>query len=103
MPKRRNLPENMQARNKKRRDKLLNKIKQNHKNVRFEDLKKLYEMFGYEIVPPRGGSHYVVVRGTERISFSKPHGKRSGGKHINEIYVKEAIRRFEQIIESEEE
>lgn len=89
---------------KKRRDKLFNKIKQNCKNVGFEDMKKLYEMFGYEIVPPRRGSHYVALRDTERRTFPKPHGKRSGGgKHMNEIYVKEAISRFEQIIESEEE
>ena len=36
--------------------------------------------------------------------FPRPHGKRdSGGKHMNEIYVKKAIYEFEQIIESEED
>ncbi len=89
---------------KKRRDKLFKKIKQNPKNVRFEDLKKMYEMFDYEVIPPRGGSHYVAVRGEKQMSFPKPHGKRGGGgKHMNEIYVKKAIYEFEQIIESEED
>lgn len=39
----------------------------------------------------------MTVRGTERTSFPGPYGKR-----IGERYVKEVIRRFERIIESEE-
>lgn len=93
---------------KKRRNKRFNQIKQNPRNVRFEDFIKLLEMFGYEVVPPNRGSHYVAVRenadlGAKRITFPKPHGGRRSGKHMNEQYVKKAIYQFEEIIESEEE
>ena len=43
----------------KQREKLFTQIKRNTKNVRFEDLIKLYEMFGFEVRKPRRGAHHI--------------------------------------------
>ena len=40
-----------------KREKLFVRIKRNPKNIRFEDVKKLYEMFGFEVRKPRRGQY----------------------------------------------
>lgn len=78
---------------KKRRDKLFAEIKENPKNVSFEKLKNVYEMFGFEVKPPRGGgSHYRAILNEHTLIVPKPHGK-----HVKATYVKEAIKIFEDI------
>ena len=81
----------------KQREKLLVRIKQNPKNVRFDDLIKLYEMFGFQVRKPRRGSHYVCELHEHTISLPKPHGK-----HVGVRYVERAISLFEEIKDSEE-
>ena len=82
---------------KKRRDKLLAKIKENPKHVTFDELKKLFEMFNFEVEAPKGGSHYKARLNEYRFILSKPHGK-----HLKETYVKEALMIFEEIRDNEE-
>jgi len=80
-----------------KREKLFIQIKQNPKNVRFDDLKKLYEMFGFEVKKPRRGSHYVCELDEYTISLPRPHKKQVGIR-----YVKMAILIFEEIKHKEE-
>lgn len=71
-------------------EKLLEKIKNNPKQVRFEELDKLLIRSGFERRQPRGGSsHYTYIKGTARITvpFSQPH--------IGETYVKLVIKILE--------
>ena len=81
----------------KQREKLFIQIKRNPKNVRFEDLIRLYEMFGFEVENPRRGSHYICELDEHTISLPKPHKK-----HVVERYVKRAILLFEEIKNNEE-
>ena len=43
-------------------DKLLNKIKNLSKDIRFAELKKILEEYGYEMHSPRGGSSHYTFR-----------------------------------------
>lgn len=81
----------------RKREKRLARIKKNLKNVRFDDLIKLYEMFGFEVKPKRG-SHYICVLNKYVRTLPKPHKNK---KHVNEAYVKEAISVFEEIKDNE--
>ena len=80
-----------------KREKLFIRIKRNPKNVRFDDLKKLYEMFGFDVKPPRRGSHYVCELNEYTISLPRPHGK-----HVGVRYVERSISLFEEIKDNEE-
>jgi predicted RNA binding protein YcfA (HicA-like mRNA interferase family) len=51
-----------------RRDKLLARIQNNPKNVRFDELVKLLESYGFELVRSKG-SHHVYLRGDHRITL----------------------------------
>ena len=44
-----------------KKDKLIEAIKNNSTNVKFEDLKKILEDIGYESIN-RGGSHYLFTK-----------------------------------------
>ena len=88
---------NVKDMSERKREKLFVRIKRNPKNVRFEDLKKLYEMFGFEVRKPRRGSHYVCELNEYTISLPKPHGK-----HVGAMYVKRSISVFEEIKDGEE-
>jgi len=62
----------------------------NPKKVRFEELDKLLNRYGFERRQPRGGSsHYTYIKGTIRITvpFRQPH--------IGEAYVKLVIKILE--------
>ena len=82
---------------KKQRDRLFAKISRSIKNVTFDELVKLFEMFGFEIEPPRRGSHCKIRLNAYRMTLPRPHGK-----HVDEVYVKRAISIFEKIMENEE-
>lgn len=43
-------------------DKLINKIKNLSKDIRFAELKKILEEYGYEMHSPRGGSSHYTFR-----------------------------------------
>jgi len=75
-----------------KKDKLLEAIKNNPKNVRFEDLKKILESIGYKAIN-RGGSHYVFTKVNATpltIPYKKP---------VKVVYVKQVIK----IIDEEEQ
>ena len=71
-------------------EKLLQKIKNNPKQVQFEELDKILTRSGFTRKQPGGGSsHYTYTKGTRRITvpFTQPH--------INSAYVKLAIKALE--------
>ena len=71
-----------------RKDKLFEAIKNNPKNVKFEDLKKILESLGYTAVN-RGGSHYVFTK-EDSISLTIPYKR-----PVKVIYVKQVIKIIE--------
>lgn len=80
-----------------RRDKLLEKIRNNPKGVRFEELDKLLGWYGFERRQRRrGSSHYVYFRRTcppLTVARHKPH--------IHSKTVKEALAILDEILEKE--
>jgi len=71
-------------------DKLLEKVKNNFKQVRFEELDKILIRGGFTRRQPRkGSSHYIYTRGSRRITvpFNQPH--------VGEAYVKLVIKVLE--------
>jgi len=74
-----------------RKEKLIEAIKNNPKNIRFEDLKKILESIGY-IAINNGGSHYVFTR-ENSISLTIPYKR-----PVKVIYVKQVI----EILEKED-
>lgn len=74
-------------------DKLLNKICNLSKDVRFDELKKILEEYGYEMDRYKGSSHCTFrKKGCNPITIPKH-------KPINQVYIK----MVKQIIEREEE
>lgn len=70
--------------------KLLQRINNNPKQVRFEELDKILSRGGFIRRQPRNGSsHYTYTKGTVRITvpYDQPH--------IGEAYVKLAIKALE--------
>lgn len=65
-------------------DKLLNKIKNNPKNVRFRDLEKLLLNNGYTKRQPKGGSSHYVFSKTGKQSITIPFNQ----PFIKVVYVK---------------
>lgn len=74
-------------------DKLLLKITNLSKDIRFEELKKILESYGYHMNMPRGGSSHYTFRKEGKNPITIP-------KHnpIKKVYV-EMVRK---IIENEE-
>lgn len=71
-----------------RREDLLEKIKRNPTNVRFEQLDKLLKMYDYEC-RNKGGSHYTYKRRgctPVTVPYHKP---------VNSVYVKQVIASIE--------
>ncbi|ACV64569.1 YcfA family protein [Desulfofarcimen acetoxidans DSM 771] len=67
-------------------EKLLKKIKNNPKAMRFEELDKILIRTGFNRRQPRkGSSHYIYSKGSKRLTvpFDEPH--------IKTIYVELAI------------
>jgi predicted RNA binding protein YcfA (HicA-like mRNA interferase family) len=70
-------------------EKLIEKIKENPKHVRFEDIAKALNAKGYDIINVRG-SHYAFSNGKITLTVIKPHG---GNKFCHVMDVKEVIKR----------
>ena len=73
-------------------DKLLNKILSLDKNLRFDELRKVLEKYGYTMYAPRSGSSHYTFRkpGCSPITIPKH-------EPINKVYV-ELVR---DVVESE--
>ncbi len=69
-------------------EKLLEKIKTNPKNVRFEELCKVLKNKGYDIINMKG-SHYSFSNGERTLTIVKPHGR---NKFCHVLDVKEVIK-----------
>ena len=55
-----------------KRDKDLERLRQNPRSVRFEDLDKVLRRFGFEVSQPRSGSsHYVYKHGAYKLVVAK--------------------------------
>lgn len=77
-------------------EKLLQKIKNNPKQVRFDELDKILTRAGFERRQPRGGSsHYYYTKGTLKISvpYRQPY--------ILTAYVMAAIKLLERMGEDD--
>ncbi len=74
-------------------DKLLNKIKNLSKDVRFAEIKKILESYGYKMFAPKSGSSHFTFRKPGKSPITVP-------KHepIKTTYVE----MVKEIIESEE-
>jgi hypothetical protein len=78
-------------------EKLLERIRNNPKNVRFEELDKILIHYGFTKRQSSGGSsHYYYTKGEKLLSvpFHKPH--------IKVIYVERAIELLEGEINDDE-
>ena len=69
-------------------EKLLQRIKNNPKSVRFEELNKILLNAGYERSQPRGGSSHYTYRKDSKEPITIPHHK----PYVREIYVQIVIR-----------
>jgi predicted RNA binding protein YcfA (HicA-like mRNA interferase family) len=78
--------------------KLLQKIKNNPRQVRFEELDKILLHYGFSKRQPKGGSsHYYYSKDEKHISVPfKQH-------HIGEAYVELALEALKGVISDDEE
>lgn len=75
-----------------KKEKLLSKIKNNPKTVRFEELDKILQDIGFDRRQPSGGSShytYVLTGKILTVPYKKPY--------IKVIYVKTAIKLLEDL------
>ena len=77
-------------------EKLLEKIKNNPRHVRFEELDKILIRAGFEKRQPRKGLSHYLYRKRDKI-ISIPYNE----PHIKAHYVKEAISALEGVMEDE--
>ncbi|MBZ0310271.1 MAG: type II toxin-antitoxin system HicA family toxin [Anaerolineae bacterium] len=80
-----------------KREKRLQKLRQNPKNVSFQDLKTVLEDFGFELVRSSGSHHsFSIMIGQEQhllvIPYSRP---------IKTIYVRETLDLIDKLLELE--
>ena len=74
-------------------DKLLSRIKTLSNDIRFEELRKILENYGYKMHSPKGGSSHFTFRKNGCASITIPKQKT-----IKKVYV-ELVR---EIVEQEE-
>ncbi len=78
------------------KEELLEQLRRNPTNVRFEDLDRLLRAYGWECRSPRGGSHYFYKRkGCRPLSVPRH-------RPVKSHYVKEAIARILECDETDE-
>jgi predicted RNA binding protein YcfA (HicA-like mRNA interferase family) len=75
----------------KRKCKLIKKILNNPKNVRFKDVDKLLKAFGYEAKQPSKGSSHFVYRKKGANPITVPYKR----PFVKEIYIKQIIKILE--------
>ena len=69
-----------------KRDKQLQAMRNNPKDVKFETIRSILLNHGFTETTPRGGSsHYTYHRGIYRVTVVKD-------KPINSVYIKQAIK-----------
>ena len=74
-----------------KREKLLQKIRNNPTNVKFETLQKLLLYYGFDERQPRSGSsHYTYTYKEYVLTVPKK-------KPVNKEYVKKALKIFDEI------
>jgi len=78
-----------------RREKLLAKIRNNPKGVRFGELTKLLEWYGFELKRVRG-SHHAYTRGHYNLIVPKRK------PHLHSYAVKDALKTLDELLEDEE-
>ena len=76
-------------------DKLLLKIKNLSKDLRFNELRKVLEYYGYTMYAPRSGSSHYTFRKPGRPPITIP--KHEPIKRIYVIMVKEAVESEEDL------
>jgi len=77
--------------------KLLKRIKNNPKQVRFEELDKILSHYGFTRRQPGGGSsHYIYTIGT--VVITVPYHQ----PHIKAFYVERAMKILEEVIDDDE-
>ena len=69
-------------------EKLLERIKNNPKTVRFEELDKILTNAGYERAQPRGGSSHYTYRKVGRDAITIPYRR----PYVAEVYVSKVLR-----------
>jgi len=68
-----------------KQDKLVQTIRNNPKNVRFETIQKILLSYDFtETSPKSGSSHYTYHKGIYRITIPK-------NRPVNQTYIKQAI------------
>lgn len=67
-------------------EKLLLRIRNNPKSVRFEELRKILAKYGYECTQPSGGSSHYTFRKNGLILTVPKHGA-----YVKEIYVRQVL------------
>ena len=77
-----------------RQEKLLAKIRNSQKSVRFEDLTKLLEWYGFELKRVRGSHHAYTLR-----SYNLIVPKRK--PHLHSYVVKDALKILDELLEDE--
>lgn len=77
-----------------RRKKLLDKLRHNPKGVRFEELAKLLEWYGFELKRVQG-SHYSYKRGSRHIVVVRR------AHHVHSEAVREVLGIIDEILEEE--
>ena len=77
-----------------KREKRLRKLRQNPKNVSFDDLRTVLEDFGFELVRSSGSHHSfnIVIDGEPRL-FVVPYRRT-----VKPVYVREALRLIDLIL-----
>ena len=86
----------------KKADKLLKRIENNPKDVRFEEIEQVLLSKGFEERQARGGSsHYVFYHENleKNVVIPKPHKS----KNIKSIYIKKALKAIWNLKIKEEE
>jgi hypothetical protein len=74
-----------------KRDKQLERIRQQPTNVRFDVLDRLLQRHGFAVrVPGSGSSHYTYKRGDFTLTIPK-HSP------VREVYVKKALKLIEEV------
>ena len=79
-----------------KKDKQLQAIRNNPKNVRFETIRSILINAGFEETMPSGGSsHYTYHKGIYRITIPKK-------KPVNKIYIENVIEIIDKLSEEDE-
>ena len=72
-------------------EKLLLRIRNNPKAVKFDEIRKVLTKYGYECTQPSGGSSHHTFRKGKRILTVPKHGA-----YVKEIYVRQVIAALEE-------